>query len=341
MTDLFGLYEGHRGKVSDKWSFYINEYQKIFADFIVKPISILEIGVQNGGSLEIWADYFKFADHIIGCDINPACLDLKFQSPRIQLIIGDANLQSVKDHITAITSTFDIIIDDGSHISSDIIDSFNSYFPIIKENGVYIVEDLHCSYWNNFNGGLYHTNSSIAFFKKLADIVNYEHWGLKLTRLEFLKQSFPDLNINIKEGDLEQIHSIEFLNSICVIKKAPSNLNELGVRVFSGDIDIVVPTPTHLRNSRSATPDQSKNIWSLSSSSIQSYVAERETQVKDLEAQLGASLTVNKTLTNYVAERETQVKDLDGRVDSLSRIISTIYGKKLIYFLLRYIYCIR
>ncbi|HEX9872458.1 MAG TPA: hypothetical protein VGC99_28455, partial [Candidatus Tectomicrobia bacterium] len=44
------LYAEHSGKVSDKWSSYLTEYGRIFADYRHKPIRLLEIGVQNGGS---------------------------------------------------------------------------------------------------------------------------------------------------------------------------------------------------------------------------------------------------------------------------------------------------
>jgi hypothetical protein len=43
--------------------------------------------------------------------------------------------------------------------------------------GIYIVEDLCCSYWQDFEGGLNDEASSMAFFKSLVDVINHEHWG--------------------------------------------------------------------------------------------------------------------------------------------------------------------
>lgn len=55
------LYALHTGKVSDKWSSYLDAYENILSKYRHKPINLLEVGVQNGGSLEIWAKYFPYA----------------------------------------------------------------------------------------------------------------------------------------------------------------------------------------------------------------------------------------------------------------------------------------
>ena len=36
----------HRGKVSDKWHFYLEEYDRILSAYREEPVRILEIGVQ-------------------------------------------------------------------------------------------------------------------------------------------------------------------------------------------------------------------------------------------------------------------------------------------------------
>ena len=50
---LHQLYSKHNGKVSDKWSLYLMEYDRLLNDYRDKPMRLLEIGIQNGGSLEI------------------------------------------------------------------------------------------------------------------------------------------------------------------------------------------------------------------------------------------------------------------------------------------------
>jgi O-antigen biosynthesis protein len=130
---LHQLYTEHTGKVSDKWSLYLSEYDRLFNSYRDKPIRLLEIGIQNGGSLEIWSKFFKNASALIGCDINPDCELLNYDDSRIEIIIGDANSPEVRERLLQLSPQFDIIVDDGSHLSSDIIKSFALYFPLVAE----------------------------------------------------------------------------------------------------------------------------------------------------------------------------------------------------------------
>src|SRR5207302_204933 len=91
MITLQALYAAHTGKISDKWSLYLSEYERLFAAYRQRPIRLLEIGIQNGGSLELWAKYFEAAEAIVGCDIDPRCADLRFCDPRISVLVADAN----------------------------------------------------------------------------------------------------------------------------------------------------------------------------------------------------------------------------------------------------------
>jgi len=90
MTRLANLYTDRTGKISDKWKIYIDEYEEKFKTYQDKNIYLLEIGIQNGGSLEIYGKYFPNADLILGCDINEKCSNLSYQEPNIQVIVGDA-----------------------------------------------------------------------------------------------------------------------------------------------------------------------------------------------------------------------------------------------------------
>ena len=103
------------GKVSDKWASYLPFYDNLFEPLREHPVSIFEIGVQNGGSLESYAEYFKNAERLVGCDIDNECTKLRFSDPRIQFILGDANAPNTYNQVLEAGKSFDIIIDDGSH----------------------------------------------------------------------------------------------------------------------------------------------------------------------------------------------------------------------------------
>lgn len=255
------LYETHQGKLTDKWSIYLAEYDRIFASYRESSVRLLEIGIQNGGSLEIWTDYFRNAQKFVGCDIDPNCAKLSYTDPRISVIVGDANTDLVQTEIQFISQQFDIVIDDGSHFSSDIIKSFARYWPHIVDGGVFIAEDLHCSYWQVYEGGLYDPYSSLAFFKRLSDIINHEHWGLSKKRTDVLRGFFVKYGFDIEEVELLNIHSVEFVNSICVIRKCKPAENTLGVRIVSGADEGVTQNHKRFHLASKIDFDESLNPW--------------------------------------------------------------------------------
>lgn len=228
------LFKSHTGKLSDKWNLYLQQWDDIFLYYKDKEVNILEIGIQNGGSLEIWAKYFRNAQKIVGCDINQACRNLEFDDDRIKIVVGDANSNAVENKITNLTPNFDIIIDDGSHKSDDIIISFSRYYNKLNVDGIYVIEDLHASYWKNYNGGLHNPYSAISFLKRLIDIINYQHWRNNKSRCEYLSHISKKFGLDFDDIDLSTIGSIQFLNSICIIKKQLPEKNRLGRRVVVG-----------------------------------------------------------------------------------------------------------
>jgi hypothetical protein len=81
------LYAEHQGYVSDKWTSCLTVYDRWFASYHDAPVRLLEVGVQNGGSLQIWADFFSNTKKIMGCDINLDCPQLAYDDARIKLVL--------------------------------------------------------------------------------------------------------------------------------------------------------------------------------------------------------------------------------------------------------------
>lgn len=160
MQSLKSIHESKTGKVSDKWTSYLEFYNRAFAHLHADPIRMLEIGVQNGGSLETWAAFFKNGKKFVGCDINPKCGDLTYSDPRITVIVGDANSEDAYKKIVAASDQFDLIIDDGSHQSNDIFAAFVNYFSLLKPGGLFVIEDAHSLFMNAYGGGLLKSQSA-------------------------------------------------------------------------------------------------------------------------------------------------------------------------------------
>ncbi len=318
---LMQLYRSHQGKVSDKWDIYLAEYDRLFTPFRNSPIRLLEIGIQNGGSLEIWASYFLAARSIIGCDINPECRHLVYADPRISVVVGDANTDAAHAAILSHGGDLDIVIDDGSHTSSDIVKSFVRYFAHLKPGGLFLAEDLHCSYWAGFEGGLFDPASSMAFFKRLADVINHEHWGVRAKRADVLASFAREYGIGFDEEILAQVHSVEFINSLCVVRKADALRNVLGVRHIVGEEALVV---AELNALTPYVPDESSNQWSQVVPLPEDELPRVRAEVKRLqarEAELESNLHASRQ--SLAAERQS-LESARARVGLLDAEVSRV-----------------
>jgi len=245
---LRDLYAEHTGKLSHKWTSYLREYERLLAPLRERAVSLLEIGVQNGGSLELWSRYFAQATRIVGCDVDPKCAQLAFEEPRIAVVVADACSEAGVSAVRAHASSFDLVIDDGSHKSSDIIRAFAKYFPLVNDGGLYICEDLCCGYWKEFEGGLFDIRSSVTFFKQLVDVVNHEHWRLPNPPADALRHFATLYGVEFDHGQLARVHSVEFANSLCIIRKEAPADNSIGLQVAVGSTADVAPAVKGMHN---------------------------------------------------------------------------------------------
>lgn len=177
---------------------YYSIYDKEFGSHIYKELKLLEIGVQDGGSLKMWSKYFPNAT-IVGVDIDPHCK--QHETDKIKVIIGD---QADENFCRQFTD-FDIVIDDGGHTTNQQQVSFNTIFPLMKSGGIYVIEDLHTSYWPQFQDSQIPTTKFIA---ELIDTLNVD--ATKNMRAQGRTKDVP------KNREIAEIH---FYPSICFIVK--------------------------------------------------------------------------------------------------------------------------
>lgn len=161
-------------KIIFKWIHYFDIYESIFRRFKdMENLKILEIGVNRGGSLQMWKQYFKPGTKIVGIDIDKGCKQL--EEPNIEIRIGSQNDRGFLSEIVKEYENFDIIIDDGSHINEHQITSFQGLFEAVKNDGIYLCEDCHTSYWPSHDGGYLTEGTFIEYSKRLVDNVNAFH----------------------------------------------------------------------------------------------------------------------------------------------------------------------
>jgi 23S rRNA U2552 (ribose-2'-O)-methylase RlmE/FtsJ len=114
---------------------YINEYYNTaFEPWRNTTNNVLEIGIHHGSCMEIWRSYFANANKVYGVDI----LDHGVHVEGCTLVYGDAT----KPETFTGMGNFDVIIDDGSHLTPDQIKTFQILFPMLNKGGVYVIEDV-------------------------------------------------------------------------------------------------------------------------------------------------------------------------------------------------------
>jgi hypothetical protein len=130
-----------------------------------QPINMLEIGFFKGSSIRTWLEYFSNAT--INCiDI----IDVDFTHERF--IYNKISQEDTRLKELFLEQSFDLIIDDGSHMTSHQNRSLELLWPKLKNGGLYILEDLHTSFVDSY------IDSPITpykFLKKEAEIEELEH----------------------------------------------------------------------------------------------------------------------------------------------------------------------
>ena len=104
-----------------------------------------------------------------------------------------------------------IIIDDGSHHCTDVVKTFGLLFDRLAPLGKYFIEDLHCSYYPDFGGGLRSDGSSIEFLKKLIDALHFDHISGDQLPDPALRDSMKAYN--------QWIARTTFYDSLCIVEK--------------------------------------------------------------------------------------------------------------------------
>ena len=140
LAEKYGTDKGNIHHSCDGVS-YIQAYHEAFNPIRFNVRRVLEIGVYNGASIRMWCDYFPNAE-VWGLDINPKT-EQNIHS-RAHIVIGDQSNISDLHELTA-CRTYDIIIDDGSHLVDHIIASHEILWPAVEAGGYYIVEDTTCA----------------------------------------------------------------------------------------------------------------------------------------------------------------------------------------------------
>jgi hypothetical protein len=128
---------------------YCRHLESFFAPMRDKPIKFLEIGVGGGESIRTWLEYFSLAQ-IYGVDFvhdtNPYNTPESKEVPHYTFCQGNQGDPVFWACFAASYGTeWGVIMDDGSHVSSDIIATFKCLWPHVAPGGLYEIEDLNAA----------------------------------------------------------------------------------------------------------------------------------------------------------------------------------------------------
>ena len=179
--------------------------------------NLVEVGVDEGKSLQLWRQYLPNA-FLHGVDIGMEGEGDRFLIHRCDQ--GDPDqLRVVAERIGAAFA----IIDDGSHIPEHQLLTFDLFFgAVLEPGGVYILEDIEVSYWRrgvlygySTRYGLHDSRTLMAVMKLLVDWVNREF--LSHADRSVLSARLRDAGLSI--ATCHQVASIEFAQNCVILRK--------------------------------------------------------------------------------------------------------------------------
>ena len=210
MTKFEDLFVTHRGRYSSKWQHYFEIYDRHLFKFIGQSFTFIEIGIDQGGSLELWKKYFGKKVNLVGIDIKNSVV---FDDDQIRTFQGDQKDTEFLSKVLEKIDTPTVILDDGSHIQSDILTTFDFMFPHLSDSGVYIIEDCHTAYWPRFQGGITSHLNIVDIFSRTVHDVNSKYYN------------------EPKTVKIQQLDSIHFYDSVIVLEKRQKLYNRYMVDV--------------------------------------------------------------------------------------------------------------
>ncbi len=174
---------------------YTAIYAEMFWQLRDEPITLLEIGVWEGASMAMWREYFSRAA-IVGVDVDTGRARNDYiEGTHIRQadVTDEAALRRVIDEF----GSFDVVIDDGAHLSHISRNSFRLLWPHVTPGGIYCIEDLHTYWWPH------------------ANTPGCEEWLFDLARDCIGRGD----SANERNDHPTDIHAVGFYKSMAIIKK--------------------------------------------------------------------------------------------------------------------------
>jgi hypothetical protein len=133
--------ERDSGRGINKWLHYFEVYERHLERFVGQDVQLLEVGIQSGGSLEMWRQFLGGGASIYGVDIDPGCR--RSEQEGVTVFIGDQADRAFWACVRAETPPLNVVVDDGGHTPEQQRVTLEELLPHLAVGGVYMCEDLH------------------------------------------------------------------------------------------------------------------------------------------------------------------------------------------------------
>jgi cephalosporin hydroxylase len=164
---LFSIFQKTK-YLSVKFSSYFQVYEELFAKYVDKPVTFVEVGILHGGSLWMWREYFGKQARIIGVDLNPNAR--KWEGEGFEIFIGDQGDPNFWSDFFAKVGKIDVLLDDGGHTNVHQVVTTSGAIDHVNDGGIILIEDAHTNYLRSFNNPSRY--SFINYAKAAVDAVN-------------------------------------------------------------------------------------------------------------------------------------------------------------------------
>ena len=216
LDDLFYFYGSDKANIfrlsNEKGHGYSLFYEEQLQHFKKKELKVLEIGSYAGASAAAFAKYFPNSD-IFCLDINIS--NFKYVSKNIEVfgvdVKNEEKVRSILEDIFKIKGFkgFDLIIDDGSHLLSDIIYSLNFFFKYLNYKGIYVIEDYKFPNYFKRNKDC----DELLVDQILVNLKEKKHFLSKVINQDNQRYLFKSIkSIDVFKGNLDE-------SDICFINK--------------------------------------------------------------------------------------------------------------------------
>ena len=232
-----------KGTAGGKGAHYHNLYAEISAPYRhVNGLKVCEIGVDTGGSMNFWLHLFPDAASVDGlrygrsdadllpCQASSSCNKLKIvdaDQSRLSSLeyfvketLGSLARPSLLSDEKGWENTgWDFIVDDGSHVPTHMLLTFQTLWPYLRPGGVYVFQDVGFSYTDSPTAAVYDIpvrGGGIGFpppgnivekFKQVADLT-LRDW------------THPDVKYTVFDEQIDRsIYSVTFAAGCIVVKK--------------------------------------------------------------------------------------------------------------------------